>query len=101
MIPFIELLGRLFASSLETVWSTSNPASVIALVGMVGAIGLVGAMAAAEVNSIVAITASLQVRAHLEHPLEPADRGELLRQSDPDAAGRPRPRAPGLSLPIA
>jgi hypothetical protein len=33
--------------------------------------------------------------------MEPADRGELLSQSDPDAAGRPRPRAPGTLLQTA
>jgi hypothetical protein len=30
-----------------------------------------------------------------------ADPGRLLAQSDPDAAGRPRPRAPGRGIPAA
>jgi len=30
-----------------------------------------------------------------------ADPGTLLAQSDPDAAGRPRPRAPGRGIPAA
>lgn len=30
------------------------------------------------------------------HPLRAIDRSVLLSQSDPDAAGHPRPRAPGV-----
>lgn len=30
-----------------------------------------------------------------------ADPGRLIAQSDPDAAGRPRPRAPGRGIPAA
>jgi hypothetical protein len=30
-----------------------------------------------------------------------ADPGRLISQSDPDAAGRPRPRAPGRGIPAA
>jgi hypothetical protein len=101
MTAFIELLGRLFASSFETVWSSASPAGVIALAGMVGAIGLVTLVAASRVGSIVALAASLSVRTRLERAIEPADRGELLSQSDPDAAGRPRPRAPGHLLQTA
>jgi hypothetical protein len=101
MIAFLELLGRLFASSVETVWSSSSPAAVIALAGMVGAIGLVAIVAAARLGGIVALAAALGGVGRLERAVEPADRGVLLSQSDPDADGRPRPRAPGISLPIA
>lgn len=31
------------------------------------------------------------------HPLRAIDVGTLLTQSDPDAAGHPRPRAPGVA----
>ncbi|MFF1635889.1 DUF6412 domain-containing protein [Leifsonia sp. NPDC058248] len=101
MIPFLELVGRLFASTLETVLSASSPASVIALAGMAGAIGLFAVLAAAGVRSIVALAASLRLTGRLEQPVEPADRGELLSQSNPDADGRPRPRAPGFTLQTA
>ena len=32
-----------------------------------------------------------------QHPLRAIDVGVLLTQSDPDAAGHPRPRAPGVA----
>lgn len=101
MIAFLELLGRLIAASVGTVWSSSSTAAVIALAGMVGAIGLVTIVAAARLGGIVALAASLGVAARLERAAEPADRGLLLSQSDPDADGHPRPRAPGFPLPIA
>ncbi|KRC50864.1 hypothetical protein ASE16_07790 [Leifsonia sp. Root227] len=101
MLTFFELLGRLFATSLENVLSASTPASIIALAGMAGAIGLVAVVAAAGLRSIVAIAASLRVRARLERPIEPADKSAMLSQSDPDADGRPRPRAPGIALQTA
>jgi len=101
MIAFIELLGRVFAAPLETIWASAGPAGVIALAGMVGAIGLVTLVAASRVGAIVALAASLGVRTRLERAIEPADRGELLSQSDPDADGRPRPRAPGILLQTA
>ncbi|GAB3577242.1 hypothetical protein GCM10027406_11290 [Leifsonia lichenia] len=101
MLTFFELLGRLFATSLESVLSASTPASIIALAGMAGAIGLVAVVAAAGLRSIVANAASLRVRARLERPVEPADKSAMLSQSDPDADGRPRPRAPGIALQTA
>jgi hypothetical protein len=67
MIQFVEFLGRIFAAPLDSVWSSTGPAGLIALA----------------------------------RAIEPADRGELLSQSDPDAAGRPRPRAPGILLQTA
>lgn len=33
------------------------------------------------------------------HPLRAIDVSTLLAQSDPDAAGHPRPRAPGVAVP--
>jgi hypothetical protein len=101
MIQFVELLGRIFAAPLDSVWSSTGPAGLIALAGMVGAIGLVTVVAASRVGVIVALAAALNVRTRLERAIEPADRGELLSQSDPDAAGRPRPRAPGILLQTA
>jgi NAD/NADP transhydrogenase alpha subunit len=101
VVAFFELLGRLFASSLDAVWGSSSPATVIALVGVVGAFGLVALVAAARLGGIVALSDSLRFVAGLERPVEPADRALLLSQSDPDADGRPRPRAPGFLLQTA
>jgi hypothetical protein len=101
MLAFIELVGRFFVAPFESVHAASTPAGIIAVAGLAGAIGLVAVVAAAGVTSVAALAASLRVRARLERPIEPADKGELLSQSDPDAAGRPRPRAPGFSLQTA
>ncbi|GAA1443554.1 DUF6412 domain-containing protein [Leifsonia poae] len=101
MIAFLELLGRLVASTLETALSASSPASLVALAGMAGAVGLVAILATAGLRSLVALVTSLQVSERLARPVEPADRARLLTQSDPDADGRPRPRAPGYALQTA
>ncbi|MFT4258367.1 DUF6412 domain-containing protein [Microbacterium sp.] len=45
--------------------------------------------------SFGAITAT----ADAPHPLRAIDAGAPLAQSDPDAAGHPRPRAPGAAVP--
>lgn len=100
MIPFVELTWRLVASVLGTVVS-ADPSSLIALAGAAGAIGLFAIVAASVVRSTLAAAAATRDGAGLETPLEPADRAELLSQSDPDADGRPRPRAPGFTLQTA
>jgi hypothetical protein len=60
-----------------------------------------GAVAAAMVCALVAVTgrSHLPVRVACAGPPRSAQRrlrGSFLRQSNPDAAGRPRPRAPGI-----
>ncbi|MFD3595727.1 DUF6412 domain-containing protein [Nocardia sp. NPDC058640] len=60
-----------------------------------------GAVAAAMVCALIAITGRthLPVRVASVGPPPSAQRrlrGSFLRQSNPDAAGRPRPRAPGI-----
>jgi hypothetical protein len=98
---FVELLGRILASSFDGVWAGSDPAALIALAGMVGAMGLLSMVAASRVRSVGGVSAALRVHARRLRQAEPADRSALLGQSDPDADGRPRPRAPGSTLPAA
>jgi hypothetical protein len=93
-----EILGRVLAASLDSVWAGSSPAALIGLAGMAGAIGLMAMVAAWRVRSAVALEAALGVRPRRERNAEPADRSVLLSQSNPDADGRPRPRAPGRPL---
>ncbi len=100
MTALLELLGRVLAPALGAVWHTGGPAGLIALAGVAGAIGLVAAVAAASLRS-GAVAASLRPAGPWRRAVEPADRAELIGQSDPDADGRPRPRAPGLALPAA
>jgi hypothetical protein len=99
MIPFVELVWRLVASVLGTVVS-ADPSSLIALAGAAGAVGLFAIVAASVVRSTLA-AATTRDSTGLETPLEPADLAELLSQSDPDADGRARPRAPGFTLQTA
>lgn len=96
--PVIELLGRILASSLDGVWAGANPAALIGLAGMAGAIGLIAVVAACRARSAVALDAALRIRPRNERHAEPADRSALLSQSDPDADGHARPRAPGRTL---
>ena len=98
MTTFLELLGRILASSLDGVWAGSNPAALIALAGMAGAIGLLSMVAASRMRSVGALAAALRVHARRLRQAEPADRSALLSQSDPDADGHARPRAPGSAL---
>ncbi|WP_217181128.1 DUF6412 domain-containing protein [Streptomyces sp. AC495_CC817] len=61
-------------------------------------LGLAIALIAVAVLAI-AITLSLRPAGASDapHPLRAIDVGVLLSQSDPDAAGHPRPRAPGVA----
>ncbi|WP_345764321.1 DUF6412 domain-containing protein [Diaminobutyricibacter sp. McL0608] len=101
MLQFLDLLARLVAGSLEVLRGTSGPGAAFAIAGAVGAIGLASLLVAASVRYVVALAASLVVSDALAHPIEPADRAELIGQSDPDADGHARPRAPALSLSAA
>ena len=101
MLQFLDLLVRFIAGSLEVLRGASGPGAAFAIAGAVGAIGLASLLVAASVRYVVTLAASLDVSHALAHPVEPADRAELISQSDPDADGRARPRAPGPSLSVA
>ncbi|MFS0854008.1 DUF6412 domain-containing protein [Microbacterium sp. 179-I 3D4 NHS] len=77
---------------------------------MLAALGLVSVPDAATLGVAIALVAVaalivavvLSVGPALDagapHPLRAIDASALLTQSDPDAAGHPRPRAPGTAL---
>jgi len=100
MTALLELLGRSIASAIGMLGGGS-PASFVALAGVAGALGLVAVVAVAATRSVAALTASLHRRPVFAHPVQPAVGWLVESTSDPDADGRPRPRAPGLSLPVA
>lgn len=100
MTALLELLGRTLASALGMLGSGS-PAGVVALAGVAGALGLVAVVAAAALRSVAALAASLRVRSAWSRPVEPVAGWLAESQADPDADGRPRPRAPGAPLPVA
>ncbi|MGN7800954.1 DUF6412 domain-containing protein [Leifsonia sp. 22587] len=104
MTALLELLGRAFASgvgSLGLGHVGGSTAGFVALAGVAGALGLVAVLAAAAVRSVAALAASLRVRPVWSRPVEPAAGWLAEGPSDPAADGRPRPRAPGFSLPVA
>lgn len=62
------------------------------------ALGLAIALLAVTVLTLaVVLSVRQQTSADTPHPLRAIAVGTLLPQSDPDAAGHPRPRAPGVA----
>jgi hypothetical protein len=99
MTALLELLGRSIASALGA-FGGGGPAGFVALAGVAGALGLVAVVAVAAMRSVAALTASLRRRAVWSRPVEPVVGWLVESTADPDADGRPRPRAPGASLPV-
>jgi hypothetical protein len=96
----MELLfasARHLQAALEIAVASNSQVTVL-LLGVLGAAAIalvvttwrvVPALVAADASG-----ASTRLR-------QTADPGRLIAQSDPDAAGRPRPRAPGRRIPAA
>jgi hypothetical protein len=109
MTALIELLGHAIASVLGSTGLGSSglgllgggSAGAIALAGVAGALGLVAVVAAAALRSVAALAASLRMRPAFSTAVEPPAGWLAESPADPDADGRPRPRAPGVSLPVA
>lgn len=75
-------------------------ATALGLVTMpdAAALGVAIALLAVTALTLAVVLSVRQVpRADEPHPLRAIDVGALLSQSDPDAAGHPRPRAPGVA----
>lgn len=87
-------MGEWFGQMLSFV------ATALGLVSMPDAAALGLAIALLAVTALtLAIVLSVRpgATADAPHPLRAIDVGALLTQSDPDAAGHPRPRAPGVA----
>ncbi len=97
MIELLTALLRYTQASLEVALA-SNAQVTVLLVAVLGAAAVAFVVTAwRAVPALVAAdssTASTRLR-------QTADPGRLIAQSDPDAAGRPRPRAPGRGIPAA
>lgn len=76
----------------------SDPQVTVILLGVLGAAA--AALVVATWTHVPALVAADPSRASTRLR-QTADPGTLLAQSDPDAAGRPRPRAPGRGIPAA
>lgn len=101
MALLLEFVARLVAAVHASAFGPTSASGLVALAGLAGAIGLVAVVAAAAVRSVAALAASLRVRAAWSTPQQPTAGWLLESQADPDADGRPRPRAPGIPLPVA
>ncbi|GAB2972868.1 DUF6412 domain-containing protein [Saccharothrix stipae] len=86
----LRLLLALCLPALYTLTLLSTPAEVLAAVTAVALVVLL-LTTAPVVRTAPAWVRSLSIR-------EKSLRAAFLRLRDPDAAGRPRPRAPGLGL---
>lgn len=98
MTTFIELLIRFVGESVAPVVVHAAQADTLAVLGVVG---------------VAAIAAALLVRTAIRHstpevatassrePVERVDLAADVTQSNPNTAGRARPRAPSATLAIA
>ncbi|MDR6906638.1 hypothetical protein J2X63_002324 [Agromyces sp. 3263] len=94
--PFVVVLRMLQAAFDLAVASDAHVGAL--LVGVLGAAAL--ALVVTAWRAIPALVAADRSGA-ATRLRQTADPGRLLAQSDPDAAGRPRPRAPGRGIPAA
>lgn len=74
--------------------------------GLSAAVALAATAAAGSALVVCALTSARSVPVHPRHRVRTAirdreQRTAFLPQRDPDASGRPRPRAPGRLLPTA
>jgi hypothetical protein len=72
-------------------------------VGALGALGVAVALVSATIvlAAIIALTVPDAGASSPVHPARAIDLSSPLSQSDPDAAGHSRPRAPGIAVPAA
>ncbi|GAA1246187.1 hypothetical protein JOF42_003299 [Microbacterium phyllosphaerae] len=77
-------------------------ASALGVVAMPDAAALgvaIALIALTTLTIVVALSVAPTSPSTAPHPLRAIDVSTLLAQSDPDAAGHPRPRAPGVAVP--
>jgi len=97
MSHIIEHVARTYVALFVAPWPAEQ-IGVIAAVGVISLTTLALALAARHVTTTVATLLSARER---YAGTEPADVAVLLGQSDPDADGHARPRAPGRALAVA
>jgi len=97
VIEFLVALFRVAQASLEIALASNGQMSIV-LLGVVGAaavaVVVVGSQAMPAIVAADASGAATRFR-------QTADPWRLLAQSDPDAPGRARPRAPARGIPAA
>jgi hypothetical protein len=99
----IQFLAHYVVAGAELFWAANGGLGDVAFNGVLG-IGVVGlgvVIALLCVRYLTAIARSMPGAALRGELREPADIAVLLSQSDPDADGHARPRAPGFPLAVA
>ncbi|TQO22480.1 DUF6412 domain-containing protein [Paramicrobacterium agarici] len=91
MLQYIEFLARFFTAAFE-LSATDHTLWEFALIAAIGLAGT-AVVVTARTRVAVAVTAG---EPFIERIVPPRDTSRMLAQSAPDAAGKPRPRAPGL-----
>lgn len=97
MFELMTTLLRSAQGGLEVALA-SNAQVTVLLVGVLGAAAV--ALVVTAWRAVPALVAADSSNASTRLR-QTADPGRLIAQSDPDAAGRPRPRAPGCGIPAA
>lgn len=92
------MLAQQFVAGFELFWAGNGSAGALALIGVVGLSAIAALLCARYLTSLAR---SLPSATRLKRLREPADIAVLLSQSDPDADGHARPRAPASSLAAA
>jgi hypothetical protein len=90
----VLLVGRDAASSLALLLGAHTLATTLFLLGAAALVATVAAMCAQQGTPLVLGVAACPAG----RLRDAADVGPVVTQSDPDAPGRARPRAPGLLL---
>jgi hypothetical protein len=98
VIQTLQVLAHYLGAGFELFWAANGPAGAFALIGVVG-LGMIVVLLCARY--LTSLARSMPASAVIGHLREPADIAALLSQSDPDADGHARPRAPGYSLQVA
>ncbi|MCR2762457.1 DUF6412 domain-containing protein [Microbacterium sp. zg.B48] len=94
MADMIGSFLQVLLTSLGLLAAGSDPAAVTVAVAVISAAALI-------LTVVLAITLPRSVSASLARPRRTADVSAPMSQSDPDAAGHPRSRAPGLAASAA
>ena len=96
-MELLVALVRYTHAALEIALASNSQVTVL-LLGLLGAAAI--AIVVTSWRAIPALVAA-DASGASRRLRQTADPGRLIAQSDPDAAGRARPRAPGRSIPAA
>lgn len=91
MLQYIEFLARFVTAAFE-LSATDHTLWEFALIAAIGLAGT-AVVVTARTSFALAVTAGEPVADRI---VPPHDTSRMLSQSAPDAAGKPRPRAPGF-----